>query len=191
MDVTPYPPLRHHRLPFTFDAEPLATEVAQLPATAWLPHYNPSAYEGGWSVAPLRAIEGLATHIYPDPQGGERFRDTPLLSHCPATAALLAQFACPLRAVRLMRLAAGAIIKPHRDLALAIADGEVRLHIPIVTHPAVEFVVAGQRVPMAAGECWFHDFTEEHSVANRSPQDRIHLVMDCAVNPWLLAHLGP
>jgi hypothetical protein len=44
--------------------------------------------------------------IYSDP-AATAFADTPTLAACPYFRAVLATFACPLQAVRLMRLAAG------------------------------------------------------------------------------------
>jgi hypothetical protein len=53
-----------------------------------------------------------------------------------------------------------------------------------MTNAEVEFVVAGHRLPMQAGECWFADFSQPHSVFNRGKTDRIHLVIDCIRNSW-------
>ena len=54
-----------------------------------------------------------------------------------------------LRDVGLLRQAPGGEIKLHRDAGLAYSDGVFRLHVPIVSNPDVEFVVAGQRVEIA------------------------------------------
>jgi hypothetical protein len=43
---------------------------------------------------------------------------------------------------------------------------------------------------MFSGEYWYLDFTLPHRVANRSDRSRIHLVIDCVVNPWLLEQLA-
>jgi mannose-6-phosphate isomerase-like protein (cupin superfamily) len=61
----------------------------------------------------------------------------------------------------------------------------VRLHIPVVTNPEVEFVLNGVRVEMKEGECWYHNFNLPHRVANRGTVDRVHLVLDCVLNDWL------
>jgi aspartyl/asparaginyl beta-hydroxylase (cupin superfamily) len=84
-----------------------------------------------------------------------------------------------------MRLKAGSSIREHRDYQLGFEDGEVRLHIPVVTNTEVEFVLDGVRSDMKEGECWYHNFNLPHRVANRGTVDRVHLVLDCVVNDWL------
>lgn len=61
----------------------------------------------------------------------------------------------------------------------------MRLHIPVVTNPAVDFRLNGVRCVMAAGTCWYLRLSDPHSVSNRGPADRVHLVIDAAVNGWL------
>jgi hypothetical protein len=65
--------------------------------------------------------------------------------------------------------------------------GDVRLHIPVVTNPSVEFYLAGRRVPMQAGECWYLDLSLPHRVQNLGASERVHLVIDCVLNDWLRA----
>lgn len=65
------------------------------------------------------------------------------------------------------------------------ADGEVRLHVPITTHPDVAFFLGGERVVLQPGECWYLDFNRPHRVDNPSDTDRVHRVLDCDVNDWL------
>ena len=77
------------------------------------------------------------------------------------------------------------MVKEHCDYNLGFEDGEVRLHIPVLTNPAVEFVLDGKRITMNPGEVWYHNFNLPHRVANHGPTDRIHLVMDCFLNGWL------
>ncbi|NOJ78290.1 aspartyl/asparaginyl beta-hydroxylase domain-containing protein [Myxococcus xanthus] len=173
------------RLPFHFDVAPLQQELAALPAEAWVPHFNKREYEGEWSGVPLRSIGGMEGRIYPDPTGRERYADTPLLARCPALRAVLATFQCPIGAARLLKLAAGARIREHTDYNLGYADGEVRLHVPITTHPDVAFFLGGERVILQPGECWYLDFNRPHRVDNPSDTDRVHLVLDCDVNDWM------
>lgn len=173
------------RLPWRFDAELLRADVAALTADDWVPHFNTRYYEGDWSGAALRSVGGQAGRLYPDPTAGAAFADTPLLARCPGARAALDQFCCPLLAVRFLRLGAGSRIREHRDLDLGYEDGEVRIHVPVSTDPAVDFVLDGRRVEMADGEAWYMDLNLPHSVVNRGPTPRIHLVVDCVVDGWL------
>ncbi|RJS25325.1 aspartyl/asparaginyl beta-hydroxylase domain-containing protein [Corallococcus sp. H22C18031201] len=173
------------RLPFQFDVARLQADLASLPAGTWVRHFNTMNYEGEWSGVPLRAVAGSAQALYPDPTGLERYEDTPLLASCPAFQDVLAAFSCPIGSARLLKLAAGAHIREHTDYNLGFDDGEVRLHVPIVTHPDVAFFVAGQRVRLLPGECWYLDLNLPHRVDNPSDTNRVHLVLDCVVDDWL------
>ena len=172
----------------------LQDEVSQWMERDWLPHVNRSDYDGAWDVIPLRCqrqhvgahpiLQGFALE---DP--AQEWDDLPALRDCPAIGQLLGRLACPLKSVRLMRLHAGASIRPHRDHGLHLGCGEARLHVPVWTDPDVHFFVAGQEVPMREGEFWYFNADEEHAVVNHSRRARTHLVVDCVANPWLVRHI--
>ena len=175
------------RLPFRFDSVLLARDLANLSSAAWVRHYVKANYDGDWSVVPLRAPAGERhplRMIYADP-ACKVFEDTPLLAACPYFGAVIAIFQAPLRTVRLMRLTAGSVIKEHHDVDLSFEDGTVRLHIPVVTNPDVDFRLNGTRVALEAGSCWYLRLSDPHSVANRGSSDRVHLVVDMVVNDWV------
>lgn len=175
------------RLPLSFDVDLLAADLARLSATPWIEHFVKQNYQGDWSVIPLRGPAG-ARHpikmIYPDPTA-TAFENTPLLADCPYFRDVLAGFACPLQAVRLMRLTPGSIIKEHTDLDLSFESGNVRLHIPVITNKGVEFELNRRRVILEAGSCWYLRLSDPHRVANRGDTDRVHLVIDAIVNDWV------
>ncbi len=173
------------KLPLRFDAARLQDDLRQVLAEEFVPHFNTGYYQGDWSVVPFRSVGGRANHIYPDPTARNAYADTPLLERCPYVRQVMASFLCPQQAVRFLRLKAGSSIKEHTDYNLGYEDGEVRLHVPVVTNPEVEFVLNGVRIDMKEGECWYHDFNLRHRVANRGETDRVHLVLDCEVNDWL------
>ena len=127
--------------------------------------------------------------LYPDPTA-TGFADTPILDRCPYFRKVMATFRCPLTMVRLLRLAASSSIAEHTDYRLGYEDGEVRIHVPIVTDERVAFFVKGERVPMQPGEAWYLNVNLPHRVENHSAVDRIHLVLDCIVDPWLAAIFG-
>ena len=122
--------------------------------------------------------------MYSDPTC-DAFADTPFLEQCPYLRKVLAQFSCPLDAVRLMKLTAGSRIKEHCDHDLAVEQGMARIHVPIVTHADVCFRLNGARVDMARGSCWYLRLSDPHEVVNQSSIDRVHLVIDARVNAWL------
>jgi len=173
------------RLSPSFDAAPLLAEALALDATEWVAHFNSGYHDGGWYGAALRSPGGDAARLYSGGAPSAGFADTPLLARCPAIGAVLDHVRAPLRAVRLLRLAPGSVIREHRDDDLRFDEGHARLHVPIATGDAVEFYVDGTRVGMRAGECWYLDLSRPHRVQNLGVQDRIHLVIDCEVSEWL------
>jgi hypothetical protein len=173
------------RLPLRLDPEPLRDDLRRLPDDAWIPHFNTAYYQGEWSGVALRAVGGRPLQLYPDPAATEPYADTPTRRECPHLDAALGRFRCELLSARLLRLSPGALIREHRDYKLGYEDGEVRIHVPLTTSPEVEFLLAGERVEMVPGEAWYLDLNLPHAVANRGPTHRVHLVVDCIVNPWL------
>jgi hypothetical protein len=177
------------RLPLAFDPDRLARDLAQLSSREWIRHYVRQNYDGDWSVVPLRGPAG-ETHpirmINADPTA-RAFVDTPLLQACEYFRQVLAAFECPLRVVRLMRLTPGSRIKEHTDLDLSFEDGIVRIHIPVVTNPDVEFCLNGSRLALEAGSAWYLRLSDPHSVVNGGSADRVHMVIDANVNGWVEA----
>jgi hypothetical protein len=178
------------RLDLHFPHEPLLREAYDIAHAQWAGHFNADYHDGGWQGVALRAIGGEASRLFSDAANRAAVADTPLMQRCPAIQTALREFHCPLRDVRLLRLIPGSFIREHRDDDLRLEEGEARLHIPLITHPLVEFYVDGQRVLMEAGECWYLDLSRPHRVRNASPIARIHLVIDCEVNDWLREKIG-
>src|SRR5207247_11382955 len=78
---------------------------------------------------------------------------------------------------RLMRIAGQGEATAHVDTNYYWMQ-RVRVHVPVVTFPEVEFVCGGKALHMAAGECWIFDTWRLHNVKNPNARDRIHLVAD-------------
>ena len=172
------------RLPLRFDVDALRVAVASLPTDAWRPHFNTGYYEGDWSGIALRSHEDAFTPLAPG-QG-----ETRPTAHCDAFwQAQLAELETALHSARLLRLGPGARIREHRDYDLGAPDGDLRIHVPIVTDDRVDFLLDGRKVPMQAGECWFLDLSRPHRVENHGGLARIHLVVDCARSPWIEAQI--
>jgi hypothetical protein len=172
------------RLPQLFDADALSRDLARVQPGEWIPHFNTADYQGEWSIAHLRAVQGDPRFPYPSALP-DLHADTPLLLRCGYFREVLAAFRCPLCSVRLMKLEPGAEIREHADSGLSLFHGQARLHVPIQTNEGVNFRLGGARLRMAPGECWYHDFTLPHRVVNRGTAPRVHLVLDCHVDPWL------
>jgi hypothetical protein len=177
------------RLPFAFDRNLLAVDLRRLSASSWIRHFVTQNYQGDWSIIALRGPAG-ARHpiqmVYSDPTA-TAFEDTPMLAACPYFRRVLDSFACPLQAVRLMRLTPGSVIKEHTDHDLCFEQGSVRIHIPILTNDGVAFELNRRRVILEPGSCWYLRLSDPHSVANRGDADRVHLVIDARVNAWVEA----
>jgi Aspartyl/Asparaginyl beta-hydroxylase len=137
------------RLPLDYDPEALAADMAAVAAAGRTEHFVKQNYDGDWSVIALRGPAG-AKHpiqmIYSDPACTD-LADTPALAAAPYFQVVLASLACPLQAVRLMRLAPGSLIKEHRDHDLAFEEGTVRLHIPVTTNDGVDFASTASAAP--------------------------------------------
>lgn len=184
------PPVRlpWTKLPFFFDPVGLHADVQSIPAEAWVPHFNQQDYEGQWSSVSLRSRSGRSDEIVAH-GAAEEFRDTPLMAQCPELRAAVEAFEFPKKAVRLLRLHAGSRVKEHRDRDLGLADGELRIHVPVATNEDVEFIVANRLLILREGEAWFIDFSQPHRINNRGASDRVHLVIDGTVNDWSTALL--
>ena len=158
------------QLPLRFDAGRLAQEIDALGDGVWRDH--PQKFPGN-SMLPLVAVDG-------DP-GNEAFagqmRPTAELEQCPYFQQVLASFGATVGRTRLMRLSGGAEVKRHADQGYYWAE-RVRIHVPVVTQPAVRFECDTSAINMAAGECWIFDTWRQHRVLNQHETQRIHLVCD-------------
>lgn len=174
---------KYLKLPFFFDVAHLQENLAKIQEQEWLAHYNTAAYENEWRCVPLRAVDGRSDHIVSLSEA--RYENTPILDRCPHFREVLDAFECEKTSVRLMAMGAGCRIKTHTDNGTSFDDGTARLHIPILTSPGAVFTVDGEEIHFSAGHTWYLNANLPHSVINDSPTPRIHLMLDCLVNPWL------
>lgn len=176
-------PTRYLKLPIAFDLARLQEDLRRVTPADWIGHFNTSAYEKGWGCVPLRSVDGRTDHIMP--VNGGRFEDTPILARCPYFRQAIDHFQCEKTSVRLMGLEAAGVIHEHRDEGGSLEDGLTRLHIPVQTSPLATFRIDGEEVHFSAGHAWYLNAACLHGAENRSPQARIHLMIDCVTNPWL------
>ncbi len=162
-------PQRFYRLPVRLDADRMRIEVAALPAAAWAPHPNGDA---GNSAVRLISVDGGENE-----EVNGIMRMTPHLERSPYLRQVLASFGVVWSRSRLLRLSPGAVVPMHADIHYHWF-WRVRMHVPILTRPEVQFTCDGERVHMAAGEAWIFDNWRLHQVENPTDSDRIHLVAD-------------
>ncbi|TWU04404.1 aspartyl/asparaginyl beta-hydroxylase domain-containing protein [Stieleria varia] len=175
------------RLDFTFDAERMLDEVRAMQLADFL-YYD---------VLPLRSPAHLVdSSLNPPPPAADYadgswtpWLDTPALTSFPYLTSVVDFFRahCSVTLVRLLRLAAGAVVDEHTDptLGLEIPKSVIRLTVPIKTEDAVEFFLNGTVVPMKAGECWYLRLTDPHRITHGGLEERINLTIDMVPNDWV------
>lgn len=176
--------ITHLQLPFQFDPARLAKDLSVASSVQWKAHFNTMGYGGDWSLIALFAPGGQASNINAIHTDKSKILPTPVLENCLYLQEVISRFECEILTARLMKLDAGATIKPHTDDRAGYEDGMFRLHIPIQTNPKVEFILDGKRIIMKEGECWYTNVNFEHSVLNRGDSPRVHLVIDGKRNAW-------
>ena len=157
------------RLPYKFDVDRLQTELSQFNDADWLAH--PSGIRGN-SAIPLVSQGGKNNNNF-----AGQMQITESLTRCDYMLQSMAAFNEVIARSRLMRLDAGAEVSAHVDFNYHWYS-RVRIHIPIVTNPDVQFYCGDQVRHMRAGECWIFDSWRWHNVINKGAQDRVHLVVD-------------
>lgn len=173
------------RLPRTYNVERLLSDLTVLRDVSSAPQPGPY-HKGEWTGIALHTIGGKDS-VFPSAPGLDQYRETENLRQTPYFKSVLEGLKCPKEVVRILFLPPGGHIKDHFDFHTSFQFGLLRLHIPIVTHPNVVFVIGGERVTMAPGELWYGDFSKVHWVRNDSPVVRTHMVIDVQINDFLLS----
>ncbi|MBL0841918.1 aspartyl/asparaginyl beta-hydroxylase domain-containing protein [Pseudomonas mediterranea] len=170
------------RLPVTVDLPLLLQALATIEDERWQGHFNSGYYHGDWSGVALISPADALTELSPG-RGQPVCREP--WSKDERWQMALRDWPLEIVSARLLRLGPGGRIHEHRDYDLGGPDADLRLHVPLLSAPGVDFWLDGQIMPMAAGECWFLDLARPHRVTNRSDRSRVHLVLDCRPGPWL------
>jgi Aspartyl/Asparaginyl beta-hydroxylase len=173
------------RLPRTYDPDLLLRDLQVLRDVSSAPQPGPY-HKGEWTGIALHSMGGKDS-VFPSAPGMDRYQETENLRRTPYFKQLLDELKCPKEVVRLLFLPPDGLIGEHFDFHTSFQFGLLRLHIPIITHRDVSFIIDGQRVNWAAGELWYGDFSKVHSVKNNSPIVRVHMVMDVQINDFLLS----
>lgn len=157
------------KLPRRYCAETLAAEVSALPREAWIAHPGKLA---GNDAVPLITPGGAITNAFAGPMAPtEHLRKSPYIME------IMADIGAVWGRSRLMGLAPASDVPEHVDVGYYWRT-HIRLHIPVITNPKVEFTCDGRTVHMAAGECWAFDSFCLHNVRNLGTEKRVHLVLD-------------
>lgn len=172
------------RLPLQFDATQLASEISRIPEGEWRKH--PQGHVGNTAL-PLVAAQG-------DPDNDDvrgPMLPTPYLARCPYLTQVLASLKTVIGRTRLMRIEGNGEATMHVDTNYYWMN-RVRVHVPVVTFPEVEFICGETSIAMPPGECWIFDTWRMHNVLNHRPIPRIHLVCDTVgtVEFWEMVERG-
>jgi hypothetical protein len=79
----------------------------------------------------------------------------------------------------LARLEPGGVIPAHVDTGFSLRHSH-RVHIPIITHDRVRFIIDGEAVSMREGDIWEINNCRPHEVRNEGEMARVHLIVDWA-----------
>lgn len=172
------------KFPFHFNEKKLIDDLTSILDNNWIPHFNTYGYNGNWKAISLYAKDGDASNIFALPNEVSQIKETTILKKCTYFKKIIDSFKFPILSARILKLEAGAEIKPHKDHELGYEDDCFRLHIPITTNKDVQFVLDNNKLIMLPGECWYTNVNYTHSVANNGKEDRVHLVIDGGRNEW-------
>ena len=172
------------RLPIDFDPVRLVKDLEAVRHIDLAPQPGPY-HDGAWKGISLHSQSGKQS-AHPGYAGLDGYYPTDALKHTPYMKEILDGLKCPKKVVRLLTLPPGVEIGEHNDAWANFYCGTLRLHIPIITHPDVEFVINDHRCIWKAGEFWYGDFSLPHWVKNGSNITRIHMVIDVEITDWVL-----
>src|SRR5271165_258274 len=173
------------RLPRNYGVELLQRDLHTLQEVQRAPQPGPY-HKGEWTGIALYSMGGKQS-TFPSAAGTDHYQETEELRRAPYFKQVLDDLKCPKEVVRILFLPPEGHIKDHFDFHTSFQFGLLRLHIPIVTHPDVIFLIAGQRMVWNPGELWFGDFSKVHSIKNDSPVVRVHMVIDVQINDFVLS----
>lgn len=158
------------RLPLAIDRERLVDEVLSLPGTLW-------GTRGG-RVGVHQPTEGIFLRGHAPIEGPKPIEDREPLGLLPYIQELITTIipATPMRCL-LAKLAADSTIRMHVDKGDYFLQ-TLRLHLPIVTDPAVAMFCNKHSYHMRPGEVWALNNSALHGVRSNWSKPRIHLICD-------------
>ncbi|MFI1919698.1 aspartyl/asparaginyl beta-hydroxylase domain-containing protein [Nocardia sp. NPDC020380] len=174
----------------SLDEDRLAKDLAQAETFRYSEAYSNYLIGGPWKNAMLWAAGGdTGSGLVTEYAYEQRPTFTDYGARLPYLQDIISAVAEPdlLQFVRLA-VVSDSVIIPHRDY---LELGELpedqrpahRLHIPLITHDNCFFSEDNTVYRMRAGEVWFFDAAQVHSVASFERKARIHLIFDFADRP--------
>src|SRR5262245_17134088 len=132
------------RLPLSFEPDRLAADLDRMEPQWWHAHLGPY-HDGGWGAIGLWGPNGDRDCQV---SRGGTFAATEALERCDYVRDVIDAFPGRKNRVRFLKLRTGAQIFRHSDPLHTIETGIVRIHVPVRTSAAVEFIVHGRRLAM-------------------------------------------
>lgn len=160
----------------------LLYEEVQTTHINWFESF--SEYQsGGWKIASLYNATGDETYDVPHESN---IKPTLLLKRMPKMQAFLDSTGLDYMMARLTCSNADSHLYEHVDYAGLEKREKLRLHIPLYTHTKALMSLNDKNIYLKAGFMWKLDPREGvHGVSNSGTKPRIHLLLDCYMNPVL------
>lgn len=165
------------------DIAPFTAALAALPESAW---EADAAFQK--RLAPYRKSRTIYIAMTTGGPGAQTqyLSGWEPLKHVflPIAARIAAFYPCDGRVLnaQVAMLGPGDDIPEHVDFGPTL-EATHRVHVPLETHPGVEFVVEGRNIALKVGEAYELDNMRRHRVFNGSPVRRIHIIVDYYEEP--------
>jgi len=138
---------------------------------------------GGWQIASLYNSTG--DEMYDVPKESD-IKPTPLIKRMPRMKAFIDSMGLDYLMARLTRSLPNSYLYEHADYGGLDKREKLRLHIPLYTHSRAVMSLTDVNVHLKRGFLWKRDPKAAiHGVCNVGGEERVHLLLDCYMNPVL------
>lgn len=185
------------QLSLSYDVEKMKADLAVV-EQFWKRHRSyesPTEFtvkkDDAWVIIGLISPGGDLDRTDPGGPGLFEYKETIALDETPYFRAILDeltnQYGAVLTCVRFSGLNPGASIHEHCDVGFDFRFSKIRLHIPIIVDPQIEFIVGGDKIHMTPGHLWYANFSLPHRLHNPSTVRRVHLIIDVVIGDQILS----
>lgn len=144
-----------------------------------------------WHTIALRSANGEMTEESSGIKGIYNSSDSTIFKNTdamqPYIKSIIDEIGAPTLKIRVLKLRAGKSIGEHVDNFQT--DNVIRLHIPVVTHPLVEFWLDSEQYFFPIGKLYYLNVSKRHKVVNKSHVDRVHIVFDVIATEELIKRI--